>query len=702
MVLSEGTRLQSDPRHDVAAGAFADLHVEGRTQLGRLPALDGLRGLAVAAVVAFHAGYPQMVGGYLGVSTFFTLSGFLITSLLMAGRLPGQSLTLRGFWGRRIRRLYPASVVTLLAVVILFAPFVATADQLVRMPADILSSLFNVANWRFILEGSSYEDLFVAPSPVLHFWSLAIEEQFYLVFPVLIWAIWKAAKGRLAVVGAVLSALTVAAILWTVLGGLSTDRIYFGTDTRAPELLLGALLALLIRRRSVRAIFSLRYRWRVTIQVLGTLAFATQMWWWWSLPQSTEWLYRGGFAGYALLSVLVILAAVVPGGVLGTIMSVAPLRWLGSRSYAIYLVHWPIMLTFRQMWPELPQWRSVGWAVLITVVLAEASFRFLERPIRDRRWPSVRLAPVSVFGSAALVIALVILVIPSDPPGQSTDFAAALARFDSEIRTDPTTSESPDAGSPAEPTLSTPSPAVAHFGDSTVLGVGWGMGVWGKSSGQFSSVEGDSRFGCSVVRFERQKTFEEFTPGPQCTSWPQDWPQLLDEHDPDVAVLLSPAWTTLDSIVPGDDTYRALGDPLVDEFVVSEYIEAVDLLSSQGALVLLATYPQTDERYGVGKVAAIKRQADPQRMHRLNELMNQVAEARPETSAVLDIATMVGGRYDDQVMRLDGLHYELGGFDEIAAESAGPALTAIWDQHWRENLNAGDDAGADLGGDPPD
>ncbi len=265
--------------------SFVELYVDGRPRLGHLRGLDGLRGLAVAAVVAFHAGFDRMVGGYLGVSTFFTLSGFLIASLLFAGASE-DGVVLRGFWGRRFRRLFPASVVTLIAVLALFVPFVATADQLVTLRGDSLAALFNVANWRFIIEGSSYGDLFSAPSPVLHFWSLAIEEQFYLVFPLLLWLVIRVVGGRRALVGGFLAALAAGSLAWTLFGGLSEDHIYFGTGTRASELLLGGVLAVILTKHGVRSTLADKRVWRMAAITLGLVALGVQMWLWWGLEQS--------------------------------------------------------------------------------------------------------------------------------------------------------------------------------------------------------------------------------------------------------------------------------------------------------------------------------------------------------------------------------------------------------------------------------
>ncbi|HRE01990.1 MAG TPA: acyltransferase, partial [Ilumatobacteraceae bacterium] len=247
------------------SGADGSRH-EGRNGgLAYLPGLDGLRALAVAAVVAFHFGAGWATGGFLGVSLFFTLSGFLITRVLLAERSADGHVRLRGFWGRRIRRLTPAAMVCLAGVLVVMAVR-GDAGHARQVGHDVLASAFNVANWHFVSSSVSYGDLFSGwRSPVLHFWSLAIEEQFYVLFPVLFVVVarwhdrldrrgldrrgldrrgrrWRSAPAVVAVtvVGAILASVVAS---WLTADG---DLVYFGTHTRAGELLIGVLLALAV------------------------------------------------------------------------------------------------------------------------------------------------------------------------------------------------------------------------------------------------------------------------------------------------------------------------------------------------------------------------------------------------------------------------------------------------------------------------
>src|SRR5262245_9070181 len=290
----------------------------GEIARGRVPALDGLRALAVAAVLLFHSQFSWARGGFLGVSAFFTLSGFLITSLLLHDRLGSTRGRLRTFWVRRARRLLPAALVTLFGVTA-FAATVATPDQLRVLRGDMFAALGYVANWRFYVSGQSYADLFRAPSPVLHFWSLAIEEQFYVIFPLVVagtlWLVrrWPELRRRQVLGGLLVAGIAASVIASRVLYAHDgSTRAYYGTDTRAAELLVGALLAVILSGRITPA-RELSRRARVVANVAGVVALALMVFWWSTVAQSASWLYEGGFALHALCAAAVIVAARIEG-----------------------------------------------------------------------------------------------------------------------------------------------------------------------------------------------------------------------------------------------------------------------------------------------------------------------------------------------------------------------------------------------------
>src|SRR6478752_1025040 len=220
--------------------------------LAHQPALDGVRALAVIAVIMFHAGNVYATAGFIGVDVFLVLSGFLITTLLLRELARTGRVAFGAFWMRRARRLLPALILVLLAVA-LFGAFVATDDEALGLRGDLLGSLFYVQNWRFVLSGASYFTQFGSPSPLRHMWSLAIEEQWYLIWPLVFLGIVRVAKANLKVITTVVLALAAgSAVLMAVLyhPGGDASRVYYGTDTRAQALLIGAALAVLFSMRT--------------------------------------------------------------------------------------------------------------------------------------------------------------------------------------------------------------------------------------------------------------------------------------------------------------------------------------------------------------------------------------------------------------------------------------------------------------------
>ena len=658
---------------------FVEFRVGESSRLPRLPGLDGLRGLAVAGVVLFHAELGVMVGGYLGVSTFFTLSGFLITSLLLRECIDTGEVRLSAFWGRRFRRLLPASVVTLFLVTTVFAAFFATRDQLGGLRSGVLSALAQVANWHFILDGSSYGDLFAAPSPVLHFWSLAIEEQFYLVFPLILFGLWRAVKGRQVILAAVLSALALFSAVEPLIFTMSDDRIYFGTDTRAAELLLGAVLAIVLGNRSVRRNLLASGPARTAVLGLGGVCLAVQLYWWWTLEQSSPALYRGGFAGYAVMTCVVIAAASVPGATMTRGLTVAPLMWLGERSYGIYLLHWPIFLAIRQTWPDASSFVRVVPAIALSLLAAEVSFRLVETPFRQRRWPVAehfgRWAVVGV--TIVAVVAFTTLPSSVQNPVDELEFDNAANRLDSALEAQaaaPTTTAAPAV---------VPVPELATFGDSTALLMGIGMVQYAAETGTIFGQKGDAALGCGVSRFASRRVDTVFGYAAECEEWPTRWKAIIDQQTPDVVQLVTGAWETTDAKIPGSTEFSALGDPAVDAFVKSEILTAVDILGSSGALVLLVLWPAPSGFVSEGATEGVRNKSDPARWNRLYELFREVAQERGSNVRILDLAGYLGERADDPGMRPDGVHIREDIVKALYAEWVGAETIRLWSDFWR-------------------
>ena len=607
------------------------------------PALDGLRGLAVLGVVLFHAGFSWAVGGFLGVSTFFTLSGFLITSLLLRERRASGRIDLVAFWGRRARRLLPAALLCLVAVAAL-APALATPSQLAGLRGDAWASLLYVANWRFLLDGRSYADLFSAPSPLLHFWSLAIEEQLYVLFPlvvVVVAARWLAPV----LVGLVAVSVALAFVVFDGAGS-STDAAYYSTVVRGGELFVGALLAVLVTPG--------RRMWRPEVtRTVGVVGLVALVWAWSTVRQDEVLLYRGGFVLHAVVSAVVILAAVQPSGVVRWVLSVPPLTALGRISYGVYLYHWPVLV-----WWDAPLVLQLG----LTLVLAVVSYVVVEQPIRTRRLT----VPLAVVPAAFVVVGGVAVASTMDPPRVET-FALASPSPPPLLPSDPMVEPAPDA------------PRVAVFGDSTALRTAFALKGWGWTTGRIDMRDGGADVGCPLARAGAVDfVVARQDPEPHCDEWPSTWGEAASAAELDAAVVQIGPWDVTERELDGSWTH--IGEPAFDRLLVEEMHRAVDVLSARGALVIWLTAPRIDFGRGQAGVPRDHPINEPARIDRLNELIATVDAARDEM-VVLDLAghlrSLPGGEMDES-LRPDGVHFS----EEASAELVdwlGPALLALID-----------------------
>ena len=483
-----------------------------------MPGLDGLRAIAVLVVIAYHLGLGWAPGGLLGVGVFFTLSGYLITDLLLGQWVTGR-IRLREFWLRRARRLLPA-LFLMLAVV---AAWVTLADpaQVPNLRGSVLSAALYVNNWWLIAQHISYFARFGPPSPLGHLWSLAIEEQFYLLWPWLLVAgvrlvrersPWARIRIRLALVTLLLAGASIAAMALVYHPGFDFSRAYDGTDTRAFGLLIGAALAMVWPSRELGKVISRGTR--QVLDALGVVGLATIAVLVWRTNQYSSFLYPDGLVLLSVATALVIAAVAHPATRTGRVLGWRPLRWLGVRSYGIYLWHFPIIVLTT---PALagggvdPTAQNGGFVraslqVAASIVLAALSWRFVEEPIRrgglgrlvaETRdaWRRRRLRVRPAWGVAAAaglaVLALAgvglagarppapvrslgsaIEVAPDEPQLASTPAVARTRRSPRRaqvITTAPPHRELPEpsAGSPAR----TSCRSVVHLGDSTSEGL---------------------------------------------------------------------------------------------------------------------------------------------------------------------------------------------------------------------------------------
>ncbi|MEK5432407.1 acyltransferase family protein [Lysinibacillus sp. FSL R7-0073] len=347
-----------------------------------IPGLDGIRALAVLAVIAYHFNFSWARGGFLGVDIFFVLSGYLITSTILP--LKGNQLTvsLKKFWIGRFRRLLPAAYVMIITSFVWAMLF--HKELLHTLRGDALSSIFYSSNWWFIFHKLSYFDSFGSPSPLKNLWSLAIEEQFYVIWPLLLmiglFVVKKQSKlAKVVFIGAICSALLMA-ILYQP--GADPSRVYYGTDTRCFELLIGCWLALVwpMKRLSSQKLSTSHMKKLNAISFISFTIFLVSIMY---VDEFQTFLYRGGMFLFCLNAAVLIACVCHPVSILGRILAWKPLCWIGSRSYGIYLWHYPVMVLGTPI-HEIgnPSYWRIALQIVLIVTIAECSYRFIEMPIR--------------------------------------------------------------------------------------------------------------------------------------------------------------------------------------------------------------------------------------------------------------------------------------------------------------------------------
>lgn len=473
-------------------------------ELGYQPGLDGIRAIAVAGVLVYHLDLGWLPGGFLGVDVFFVLSGFLITTLVLEELERSGRVGFRAFYLGRARRLLPA-LLLLLAVVGVLAATIAR-DAAYQFARDALASLAYVTNWWYIAQEVSYFEAIGRPPLLAHLWSLAIEEQFYLVWPAI--AVLVARRWRRRGVAVVAIVLALASTAWMAALAVANgypeladpSRAYFGTDAHAMGLLVGAALACAWRPGRISA--GIPRGARAAVLGTGIGALAALLWTYAAVGEFSPGLYRGGFLAVALLVAVLIAAATHPASPLGPALGRQPLRWLGQRSYGIYLWHWPVFLLLRPgidlPFDGLP---AAAVQLAVTLAVAELSYRYVEMPVRRGaigRWRTRlrALGPADAAlarrrialagGAGAVALALLVASLataprPSLAEGLPADVAAALGVDEggpTEVSIDadpaaPTTSP-PAASAPAASASPARDPSrngpMSVLGDSVVLG----------------------------------------------------------------------------------------------------------------------------------------------------------------------------------------------------------------------------------------
>ncbi|MBO1625150.1 acyltransferase family protein [Bacillus arachidis] len=374
--------------------------------------LDSLRGLAILGVILYHINFNWMPGGFLGVTVFFVLSGYLITDILAIEWKRNKRIDLKNFWLRRARRLLPGMFVMLVVVLAWITIF--HSSLLGKMRGDSLAALLYFSNWWYIYHKLSYFDSFNQLSPLNHFWSLAVEEQFYVVWPFIISLAFRYIKQKsriilFIVLGAAASALAMA-ILYEP--GADPSRIYYGTDTRAFSLLIGAALALIWP--SSRLANKIIPKARLILDVVGGIALIVILVMFWKTNQYDPFLYQGGMVLLSIATALLVANLAHPASRIALFLRFRPLRWMGVRSYGIYLWHYPIiaLTTPKVHAGDFSLTRAILQFLLI-IVVAQISWKFIENPIRQGALRNIRsknwgIRNLALSGKLAIVGALLI------------------------------------------------------------------------------------------------------------------------------------------------------------------------------------------------------------------------------------------------------------------------------------------------------
>ena len=639
--------------------------------LSYIPALDGIRGVAIIVIMGYHGGVFLTSGGFYSLDTFFALSGFLITSLLISEWQSTSTIRLGRFWARRARRLLPALLVMLLGVS-LFAAFAVPPGTYPTLRDDALSALFYFANWHFIAAGSNYFNQTALTSPLTHTWSLAVEEQFYLVWPLVVLGLLKLWRSKrvllmVSVLGALASSIEMAVLYSTH----DVNRLYYGTDTRAQSLLVGAALAVSLslwadRRHRAGCVPAVSDRisrrtggdpaWaaqsargQAGALAVGLAGGAASVVLWTLVSYNDAFAYRGGFLLAAVATGAVLFSVVCSQrSVLARSLSVAPLRYIGRISYGMYLWHFPLFIYVDHARTGLIGFPLFAVRIAATLVVATGSFYVVERPIRQGNfltgWRTWTISPVAVLGTvAALIAATSVPVVAAKPPPP----ASAL-----------------DAGPPVRALV---------VGDSTAATLDIGLNEFARDY----DVEpfNGGILGCGVTDgAEYEEKGVDAPMAAQCRGapprlqWPRLWKADIAKDDPNVVMILAGRWEVSNRSYEGH--WTNIENPTYAAYVQRELRYAVRVAGSDGASVVLLTAPcyDTGEQPG-GQPWPEDSRA---RLSIYNDIVREVAASTPGV-ALLDFNAMAcpGGRYEEfmggqQVRLADGIHFTFTGGNVFA------------------------------------
>jgi peptidoglycan/LPS O-acetylase OafA/YrhL len=663
------------------------------------PSLDGVRAIAVTMVLLFHGDIGWMRGGYFGVSIFFTLSGFLITSLLVRELEATERVDARAFYARRLRRLLPASLVCLAAVCVAAGSDVWTGVQHLRR--DALGALFQVANWVQLGAGESYTDLQShragIVSPLDHYWSLAIEEQFYWVWPIAFVGLARLARRRgvglhrLLGVVALLSAAAAPVVAW----GWGRDAAYWATPARAAEIMLGCWLGAAVAAGRVRPA-----AWMAPMALLAAVGLAV------ALPAAGGPAYHGGFPLLAVVSTVLVLGLQAPGPVT-MLLSVQPLVALGRISYGVYLYHFPVFVLMSEQRVGASGTPLLLERIAVTLAVATVSYWAVERPVRFGRIE--RRTTFALAGASMAAVAAVVLVAPVGselvyyrpdpalaeaaairPVVQAPDRAATTTAAPASTSPATATTVVPGttAASPGTPSTTSTSPVtttteppplgrparIMVVGDSTAMATGAGLVAWAAANPDLAQVSIVATPGCGFVRGGHVPSDDGVPFQENCDRvLDVDLPADLVALQPDVVMLM----VTSRDIVPRVwDEGDGLLDPRDARYLARlragyRTISAL-ITSTSPARVVWIRQPDTDP-YWLGEANPF---TDPELLAIRERVVGEAIAEHPGRAQLVDLRAWMEstGLALDHEARPDGLHFAPAAALEVATDWLGPQL----------------------------
>ena len=679
----------------------------GTTRLAYQPALDGVRAVAVTMVLLFHGGVGWMRGGYFGVSVFFTLSGFLITSLLVREYDATTRVSPGAFYVRRAKRLLPASTVCLAVVSVLATRDVwRGADHLRR---DALGALFQVANWVQLGGGGSYTDLQSKSagllSPLDHYWSLAIEEQFYWVWPLAFWGIARLGRRRGWSLTRIMMSITVAfaataplvAMIW------GRDAAYWATPARAAEILIGALLAVALREGKIAP-----QAWMAPVFLTAVVVIAIV------LPPAGGPAYHGAFPLLAVASGGLLLG-LQRGGRVTSALSWRPLVGLGAISYGVYLFHFPVYVLMSADRVGRSGWQLLAARVAVTLAIAVASYWLIERPIRRATFTGARTA-INAAVAVGLAMTAVLFVPTRDatywaasasavaaaeiPTGETVVALAPVTTVSTRVNivkttaptttatstsspaveTSPTTTTSPPPPTviasqepPAMPVLNRPVRIIV-LGDSTAEATGTGLVEWAAANPTVAEVTVLAAPGCGFIRAGAPVPDVRADGRAYCNRvLDHDLPKALRKLAPDVIMMM----TTMPDILPRvfDPSVGPL-TPVDSDFVQQarlDYLAVINLILANSSAHVVFIKPPLINPYWMDVDSESR---DPVVHSVMEGLMGELVAAYPDRLLLLDMRTWVEnhGLDQDHAIRPDGIHFGPDGALDVATRWLGPEL----------------------------